>query len=282
MHALVRLHDAPDATARTNGKRLLRSAVHCIHRIDATTEVDAVLTDRPIASYLGTLSSTADLAVIGGHESGLVRDRLFGRNAHRIVAVSRCPVVVWRPHSAPLTRAGAVIVEIDRSDASGRAAALAFSFAHIMKSTLIAVHVGTEQHHTRNVGESGVEIDDCSLEWLRSRIEPLQQRHPTVGVHIHCLQAPMEAVLRHASSNAELVVVDYHDRRMVGAAMRESITEQLVHSARCPMLVVHRARVKRPRSPDGCVATSHVPLSQLPDSGDDSMLGIRDACEETP
>ncbi|ORI20443.1 hypothetical protein BJD99_02965 [Rhodococcus sp. 1163] len=226
---------------RLLGKRLLRSSRNEVHRIDPDIAVDTVLTDDPIASFLGALSHTADLIVIGGNPSSPVRDVVFGHHATRIVADARCPVVVWRPHAvAPAVTSQPVVVGVDNSDSSHGAILGAFWFADTLKAPLMALHmVSSGSHRPATTVDADVqEPKEGSLAWLGSRVTATSERHPSVELHLHCLEASADHELRRASETARLVVVGSRGLGPVAGSIRGSVGQSLVHSSHCPILVV--------------------------------------------
>lgn len=240
VHALPqhRLEDIRPENPRSRviGKRLLRSAVRSVHKKDPALTVDTVLTNDPIASYMTTLTRTADLAVIGSRPSGPVRDTLFGHHAARIVAKSSCPVVVWRGQSEARSDAGPVVLGIDDSESSSRAITLAFYLADILATPLTAMHTEAPVHGS--AVHSGAAPEDDRLDWLRARTATAAQHHPSVDVHLHCLGSTPEHELRRASSTAQLVVIGSHGCGLLRGTLCRSTVQQLIHSAGGPLLVV--------------------------------------------
>ena len=222
-----------DSENRVAGRRLLRSARAEIHGIDPDVVVDSILSGSPIARFLGSVSQTADLAVIGGHRSGPLSDVLFGYKATRIVAESECPVVVWRPHSAAASRRPAVVVGVDDSESCTRAIDGAFWFAHTLGLPLTAIHLDSH-HRGPNAGH-----DRPPLDRLEKRIAPAASRFTDVTVHLHCIESSAEHALVRASASAQLVVVGSRGLGPITGPLLGSIGQSLVHSSHCPVLVVH-------------------------------------------
>lgn len=218
-----------DSENRIAGRRLLRSARSEFHDIDPDVVVDSILSGSPIATFLGSVSHTADLAVIGGHRSGPLSDIVFGYKATRIVAESDCPVVVWRPHSAAASRKPAVVVGVDHSDSCTRAIDGAFWFAHTLGLPLTALQLDSHRHGPK-AGRNRAPLDR-----LQKKIAPAASRFADVTVHLHCIESSAEHALVRASASAQLVVVGSRGLGPITGPLRGS----LVHSSHCPVLVVH-------------------------------------------
>ncbi|MDI9927200.1 MULTISPECIES: universal stress protein [Rhodococcus] len=235
VHALTSRESAR-SLERLHGRRLLRSARRELFGLDPRIAIDSILTDDPIASVLGALSHTADLIVIGGRESGPIRDVLFGRNATRIVEESSCPVLVWRPQHADLTPTSPVVVGVDHSDSCTRAIEAAFWFADALEVPLTALHVGSP--HRRPVTNDAELEQIRALEWLGGRLDAAKSMHPTVDVHLHLLDASAEHELRLASATAHLLVVGSRGPGPWTGPFTGSVGQSLVHASGCPILVV--------------------------------------------
>jgi len=224
------------SSVRLHGRRLLRSARSELFCLDPRITIDSILTDDPIASALGALSHTAALLVIGGHESGPLRDVLFGRNATRIVAESACPVLVWRPQHPDVTPNSPVVVGVDLSDSCTRAIEAAFWFADALEVPLTALHVGSPHHRS---AAKDTELEQIrALEWLGGRVDTAASVHPTVDVHLHLLDASAEHELRLASATAHLLVLGSRGHGPWTGPFTGSIGQSLVHASGGPILVV--------------------------------------------
>lgn len=235
VHALTP-RESTRSLERLHGRRLLRSARRELVGLDARIAIDSILTDDPIAPVLGALSHTADLIVIGGRESGPIRDVLFGRNATRIVAESTCPVLVWRPQHADLTPTSPVVVGVDHSDSCTRAIEAAFWFADALEVPLTALHVGSP--HSRPV-TNDIELQQIrGLEWLEGRVDAAASAHSTVDVHLHLLDASAQHELRRASATAHLLVIGSRTHGPRTGPRTGSVGQSLVHASCCPILVV--------------------------------------------
>lgn len=225
---------------RLLGRRLLRLSRNEVDRIDPDIAVDTVLTDDPIASFLGAMSHTADLVVIGGNASSPVRDVVLGRHATRIVADARCPVLVWRPHAvAPAVTSQPVVVGVDNSDSAHSAIVGAFWFADTLHAPIMALHVVSPTRQHLPAVDADMAVSEVgSLAWLGTRVTATSERHPSVEVHLHCLEASADHELRRASETARLVVVGSRGLGPLVGSIRGSVGQSLVHSSHCPILVV--------------------------------------------
>lgn len=222
---------------RLAGRRLLRSGREELHRFGPSLAVDTIITDEPIAPYLGSISRTADLVVIGGKRSGVIRDILFGHKATRILSDALCPVVVWRPAQGFADRTSPVVVGVD-DVSSDHAVAGAFWWAEMFHVPLTALHLCSAAPQRVPIATDSPQSHGGCLEWLHGRVEAQSALHPAVDVHLHCLAASAEHELRRASAAASLVVVGSRGLTPLKGSILGSVGQSLVHSSECPVMVV--------------------------------------------
>ncbi len=207
--------------------------------------IHAAAVKGPVATVLDDASQSARLLVVG---AGSGDHRALGGHAVRIVHRTQCPVVVWRAPVA--TRTGKplpVVVGVDESEGSTRAVAEAFDTARALHAPLTVVHMW-EIGAAVGMGDLGGQgnMDWTLLELLQTKqrqqmdelVEPFARKYPNAHVNKVFQDISPAKGLVELSRDAQLVVVGSQGRGRFAAAMLGSVSQNLVHHAECPVLVV--------------------------------------------
>jgi nucleotide-binding universal stress UspA family protein len=199
----------------------------------------------PVATTLLAAARDARLLVVG---KGDAEHRSLGGHAVKVAHRATCPVLVWRPPLA--TRTGKplpVVVGIDESDASRRALAEAFDVARMLHAHLTVAHMW-EITAAVGMGDLGGQgnMDWPLLDVLETQqrhqmdelVRPLVARYPNAHVNQVFRDVTPAKGLTDLSRDAQLVVVGCHGRGRVADALLGSVSQNLIHHAQCPVLVV--------------------------------------------
>lgn len=220
----------------------------------AETAMRALYPDLPIrtAAVRGTIAKaladaahSARLLVVG---TGSGDHRALGGHAVRIAHRTPCPVVVWR---APVARRTGkplpVIVGVDESDESTRALAEAFDIAGMLHAPLTVVHMW-EIGAAVGMGDLGGQgnMDWQLLELLQSQqrqrmdemVAPFAREYRNTFVNKVFQDISPAKGLTDLSRDAQLVVVGSHGRGKLADSLLGSVSQNLIHHADCPVLVV--------------------------------------------
>ncbi|MGF1468929.1 MAG: universal stress protein [Sandaracinaceae bacterium] len=196
-----------------------------------------------------------DLVVVGAHGSGrnlaLARlgSRILGSTADRVVRHAQRPVLVApveRP--SPVLGDGPVVVGIDPSEISVRAAAVAAELADRVERRLIAVHV---LPRTSDRVEAFAMLDDHAERRAAERFASLEKALPgrvTLRL-VTAFEGPAEALVESASSvDACVLAVGTHARQGPSRWILGSTAERVLRLAKMPVLIVPPgARALSPR-----------------------------------
>lgn len=198
-----------------------------------------------VAAVLADASETARLVVVGTGAGG---HRALGGHAVRIANRAACPVVVWR--TAAAQRAGAklpIVVGIDESEASARALAEAFDIARMLHAPVTVVHMW-DIGAAVGMGDLGGQgnMDWPLLELLQSQqrqrmdelINAASGKYPNNHVAKVFQDVSPAKGLTDLSREAQLVVVGSHGRGRLADSILGSVSQNLIHHAECPVLVV--------------------------------------------
>ncbi|AQT82312.1 universal stress protein UspA [Mycolicibacterium litorale] len=222
---------------------VLAAAEAAVRSTHPDLTVTTAIAKDAVAAALADASQSARLLVVGASDH-----RALGSQVVRTVHRTHCPVVVWR---TPLARRTGkplpVVVGVDDSEAAARALAEAFDVARTLHAQLMVVHMW-EIDAAVGMGDLGGEgnMDWPLLEVLETRqrqrmdelVEPLARKYPNAHVTKVFKDAGPAKGLTDLSREAQLVVVGSHGRGRLAGSILGSVSQNLIHHAECPVLVV--------------------------------------------
>ena len=235
---------APDQSDRgAAGDAALAAAETVVREAHPDLTIRASVVAGAVAATLAETSRSARLLVVASGE-----DRALGSHAVRIMHRSQCPLVVWR---APVARRTGkplpVVVGVDESEESARAAAAAFDIATKLHAPLTVVHMW-EIDAAVGMGDLGGQgnMDWPLLEVLQNEqrqrmdelVAPLVQQYRNAHVTKIFQDTSPAKGLAELSEEAQLVVVGRHGRGKLADLLLGSVSQSLIHHAECPVLVV--------------------------------------------
>jgi len=251
VHAIPRLDwhfagaHAPELGGRADGDALLAAAETAVRANHPDLEIRTAAVKGAVATVLAEAAQSARLLVVGTGAGG---HRALGGHAVRVVQRAQCPVAVWRPPVA--TRTGKplpVVVGVDESDASARAVAEAFDIAAALHAPLTVAHMW-EIGAAVGMGDLGGQgnMDWQLLDVLQSRqrqqmdemVAPLARKYRNAHVTKVFDDVSPAKGLTDLSGEAQLVVVGSHGRSGLAASILGSVSQNLIHHAECPVLVI--------------------------------------------
>lgn len=251
LHAIPRLDwhfagaHAPEIGGSADGDALLSEAETAVRATHPELEIDTAAVKGAVATVLAEASQSARLLVMG---TGASDHRALGGQAVRIAHRAQCPVVIWRPPVAKRTgKPLPVVVGVDESDASTRAVAEAFDIAGMLHAPLTVAHMW-EIGAAVGMGDLGGQgnMDWQLLDVLQSRqrqqmdemVAPFARKYRNAHVTKVFQDVSAAKGLTDLSREAQLVVVGSHGRGGLAASILGSVSQNLIHHAECPVLVV--------------------------------------------
>ncbi|WP_059014674.1 universal stress protein [Mycobacterium sp. M26] len=241
----VHAEASADAADPASGDHVLAAAEAAVRSAHPELAIHPVEVTGGVATALADASQSARLLVLG---SGSTDHRALGGHVVRTTHRAQCPVAVWRAPVA--TRTGKplpVVVGVDDSDASSRALAEAFDIARLLHAPLQVVHMW-ELDAAVGMGDLGGagNMDWPLLEVLETQqrqrmdelVEPLAKKYPNAHVTQVFQDTSPAKGLTDLSREAQLVVVGSHGRGRLADAILGSVSQNLIHHADCPVLVV--------------------------------------------
>ncbi|MEV4710853.1 universal stress protein [Micromonospora sp. NPDC049374] len=177
-------------------------------------------------------SRRAELVVVGSRGLGGFAGLLLGSVGTQVAAHGHCPVLVIRPPDRPLPTEGPVLVGVDGSESAELAVGYGAEEAGRRGGTLVLVHVADE-------GDD----DGAAAALLATAGAAARGSHPGLTVEERVIVAPKpDQALIEATGDAALVVAGSRGRGGFAGLLLGSVSQTLVHHARCPVLIAHPYR----------------------------------------
>ncbi len=222
---------------RHDAERLLAEAAATAAATDGSVTISTKLVTGASDAVLLAEAYEAGLVVIGDRGMGGFVGLLLGSVAVQLTARTATPVLVARGEEHP---AGAVVVGADDSPSSASAVEEAFVEAELRDAQLHAVRVAppaitspiTPADHDKALAEE--------REALARILADARARHPDVHVQEDVVLGQPGRILIQLSEMAQLVAVGARGRGGFTGLLLGSVSQQVVHHAGCPVLVVSR------------------------------------------
>lgn len=205
----------------------------------------AVAESSPIDMLL-EMSREAGMIAMGSRGLGGLSGVMLGSVSGAVVSHAYCPVVVVREDNAvtEANKYGPVVVGIDGSEVSQRAAEVAFEEAQARGAELVAVHTWIDTHVPAPGAGFAItedrwqEVHDEQAVLLDNYLREVGEKFPDVEVkRVITRDRPVRA-LTEAAENAQLLVTGSHGRGGFKGMLLGSTSRALLQSAPCPMMVV--------------------------------------------
>jgi nucleotide-binding universal stress UspA family protein len=167
---------------------------------------------------------------------------LLGSVSQHVARHASCPVVVVREPTDPAARR--VVVGVDGSPGSGAALGFAVEYAARHEVPLVAVYGWRDRHPTSSGSGSQlrarmVERLEAGQRMLDSALDEWRAKHPSLEIVAEAVPVHPGRVLADASERCALLVVGARGRGVFAGLLLGSISQSVLHAARCPVAVVH-------------------------------------------
>lgn len=215
-------------------------------------------------------SAHAELIVVGSHGRGFAAGQLLGSVSYQVAVHARCPVLVVRnaqvwavsdvasssQRSSPqgLRSQRAVSVGLDGSEAADVAAGFAFEEAGARRVAVMAVRAWQPPRPSWCSTASPLigdvdEIETAERDLLSESVGGWRAKHPHVPVQLRLARGSSGAALVNASREVQLIVVGSRGRGGFAGVLLGSTSQQLLHHADCPVLIVRQRERSQGRQP---------------------------------
>lgn len=225
------------------GNKQLAEAEAVVRATNESVPVEGSLVDGPVADVFAELSEGSRIVVLGAHWSSRASDVLLGGQTIRVINRAQCPVLAWRKEpGTTVSGPRPIVVGVDDSDNAKRSLVQAFSYADTLQAPLVVAHFWSMAAAV-GLGYTAAYIDWDALgrenrQWVDDLVAPLAQQYPGVDVQIVSTDSAPARGLNQLSESAQLVVVGTRGRGQLTGAVLGSVSQNLVHHARCSVLVV--------------------------------------------
>lgn len=240
-------HQAPDDAAQEvdTGGAVLTELVLRARRRYPELEVSSVGLDDVPRRALVELSAEAQLLVVGSRGTGGFPDLLTGSTALHVAAYATCPAVVLpkRPQDSGGDGAtGAVVVGVQGREPAEELLFFAFETAQRRQLPLRVVHAWS--YPLVSVGRSSppvyekghVAAEEAGL--VTALLADWRQKYPDVAVEEDVVRSGAARHLVALSASCRLLVVGRRGNPDGPLGRLGSVSQAVVHHARCPVAVV--------------------------------------------
>ncbi|GAB4050764.1 universal stress protein [Catellatospora paridis] len=239
MHVETRASEAvPEGGLRHDAERILAEATAAAKAANGRVEVTADLVTGGPAGVLLAAARAARLLVLGDRGLGGFTGLLLGSVAVEVTAHCTTPVLVVRGEGRP----GPIVLGVDDSPGSAAAVREAFTEARQRDAELLAVRVWYDAATTLSYSVPALYDADAARSAeqheLDAALDAEQKRHPNVRVHTQLVTGRAGRELVRLSEQAQLMVVGARGRGGFTGLLLGSVSQQLLHHAACPVLVV--------------------------------------------
>ena len=214
--------------------------------VEATT---LIVTGDP-ASVFVELSRNYNLIVIGNRGKGGLAERLLGTTSSSLPAYAYCPIIVvpYTDDDGNLMHLNNTITKVavgaDESKWGVKALQIAADFAASWNAELEVISAVPE---VKGVS-SDDSVYDSYMDDLKTRVAPLQEKHPDLSVNCRIVPGSAAHTLTEASYSHDVVVVGSRGRGGFTGLLLGSISQGLLQHAVSPVYVVPRKYVEAAES----------------------------------
>lgn len=228
--------DLTEPALRERAEELLHEAADRVRRRHPALAMISRRHDGAPAEVLTDASHHASLLVLGHRGLGGFTELLVGSVSIQVVNHATCPVIVVRGSA---TAAGPVVVGVDGSDGSHRAAEFAAETAVWYGASLTVLYAWPHDPGWAPAQAQAGEPPPAVPDSVTELVVELTERHPELSVTpvVRRGQATHETLVD-ASRNARLVVVGARGIGGFRGLLLGSVSQALVHHSECPVAVV--------------------------------------------
>lgn len=195
------------------------------------------------ATRLAAGAKTACVVAVGSRGRSAVGDAMFGSVTTRLFAHTRCPVAVLRAGTPVPGPDAPVLVGVGYDESFATVLGAAFEEADDREVGLVVVH--SWQLDASTIVD-GLELQGRPLHeaqkheeaLLARKIADLARRYPDVEVSTHAIQGGAAEALDRYSADAAVLLVGTRGRGEISGAVFGSVSQSVIRSARCPVLIV--------------------------------------------
>ena len=216
------------------GEQILTEGLRLARSIMGSGQIRPLLAVGPAARVLCDHSADAGMVVVGPRGRGGLPGSLLGSTGQQVCAHACGRVVVVRGHWRPAGgyMPGPVVVGADGSDGSRAAVAFAAEEATLRAVPLLAVcALADTAGSLGGAGRIQEALDQDIARW--------EKEYPELTILRQITPGPPRTALLDAASDAQLLVMGGRGRGGLKGMLLGSVSQAMLHHARCPVSVVH-------------------------------------------
>ncbi len=193
-----------------------------------------------VTGTLLDLAESASMIVLGSHGHGRAAEAAIGSVSQHVARHAPCTVVVVRAPKRPSS--ARIVVGLDGSPMSAAALEYACQRAERTGEIVVAVH-GWKVHTPsadvlRSEPRSITDAVEDKEVLVGESVAGVREAHPDVVLATEAVPVAPGQLLVDASADAALVVVGSRGHGYFSGMLLGSISQDLLHRARCPVAVV--------------------------------------------
>ena len=234
----------PDDFSHRRADALVADAVRMVQVGRARLAVTGLVLVGAPALELIAESEDARLIVVGHRGRDGFPGLLLGSIGVSVSAHARCPVAVVRGRADSPGPRRPVVVGFDGSDQASAALGVAFEEAAARRVGLRVLRAWQPPVPRWSVTELGVDPEDLAVAErtaVTEALKPWRDRYPQVAVTVDVVAGGAARELLSVSRTCQLVVVGSRGRGGFRGLLLGSVSQQLLHHADVPVIVVHEA-----------------------------------------
>lgn len=224
----------PEGGLQAHAEQVLAAAEKTARSAAPGVQVETTVTTGFPLPILVQESRNATFVVIGSPGLGAIPDTIAGSDGAQLIASAHAPVMVVPNTPPPDRTVDLVVVGVDDSSPAAAAVAVAMKEASLRHGRLLAVHITHSRLGAtfgRLSGQSGLRLLDRTLPGWR-------QTYPEVPIEERIMTGHAGGALVALSSRAAAVVVGARGKGGFAGMLLGSVSQTLLHHARCPVIVV--------------------------------------------
>jgi nucleotide-binding universal stress UspA family protein len=234
------------AELRRADEERVRTAVVHARRLYPELLVWGDVVDGAATDVLRDASTQAEVTVLGSRRLNAFDSAILGSVSTVVAASAAGPVVVVSDAAEPSPDA-AVVVGIDGSADTDAVLAFALDYASRHARTLRAVYCWSPDLLATMQWRPDPPVPERAARWLAEAVAGWQEKYPDVTVRrVVARDFPVAGLLAEAAGQ-DLLVVGSHSRHPRLGTLLGSVSQGVLHHARCPVAVVHSAQSGPPR-----------------------------------
>lgn len=233
--------------------RIAKSGAELAREVAAQIDVTAVTRVARVPGTLIEFSADADLLVVGTRGHGELAGAVLGSVAFAVSAHAHCPVVVVRGEPVQPGPDRPVVVGVDGSAGSHEAVRYAADVAAASEAALVVVSsyrtLASEtwaEAYVALESEGGPNFESMAREAARTAASAgaqiARQAYPELNISEEIVEGRPAPALAQVAASAGLLVVGSRGHGGFAGLMLGSVSHALIHSAPCPVAVIHTPR----------------------------------------